>query len=156
VKAWRFLPLCPDDLDAVTIIENQSFGDPWERSSIKEELENLHSRAFILLNDKNGTRRDVGAYIFLRIVMDEAQILKLATAPDWRRRGLAAYLVNEVLYEVGREGCCRVLLEVRTSNLAAIRLYKSLGFETIGERTGYYRPIDGNALVMAKNIEETS
>jgi ribosomal-protein-alanine N-acetyltransferase len=139
-------------LDAVVTIETQSFDHPWERPSITGELENPQARAFILLWETHGARRDVGAYIFLRILMDEVHIMKLATAPEWRRQGLAAHLAKQALSEACREGCCRALLEVRTSNFAAIRLYKYLGFETIGERKGYYRPTDGNAFVMAKKL----
>jgi ribosomal-protein-alanine N-acetyltransferase len=43
-----------------------------------------------------------------------------------------------------------VTLEVRASNHAAIALYRSLGFRSIGTRTAYY-PDDGeDALIMWK------
>jgi ribosomal-protein-alanine N-acetyltransferase len=41
------------------------------------------------------------------------------------------------------------LLEVRTRNLAAIALYRQLGFDEVNTREGYYRdPVD-DALVLA-------
>ena len=156
MNAWRFLPLCPDDLDAVVTIESQSFDHPWERSSITGELDNPQSRAFVLLRKKHDAPRDVGAYIFLRILVDEAHILKIATEPGRRRRGLAAHLTQQALSAVCREGCRRALLEVRASNYVAIRFYNHLGFETIGKRKRYYGPTDGDALVMAKQLEEAS
>lgn len=149
---WRFVPLCPDDLDAVITIETQSFDQPWRSPSISAELANLQSRAFILIRDKH----DVGAYIFLRIVLDEAHILKLAVTPEQRGQGLAASLTDQALGEACREGCDRAILEVRASNLAAIRLYTQLGFKMIGERKRYYGPTGEDALVMAKILEEAS
>ena len=50
----------------------------------------------------------------------------------------------EHLFERARAGGMReVFLEVRPSNLAAIRLYQSLGFEPIGVRRGYYQALGG-------------
>ena len=40
-------------------------------------------------------------------------------------------------------GISEAFLEVRPSNIAAIRLYQSLGFEQIGIRRGYYQAVDG-------------
>ncbi len=156
MNLWRFLPLCRDDLDAVVTIENQSFDSPWELPSIRGEMENPQSLAFVLRSGTQGALSDLGAYIFLRILMDEVHIMKLATSPDRRRQGLAVRLTEQALNEACREGCCRAILEVRPSNLAAVRLYRHLGFKTVGERKRYYRQTGEDALVMAKNIEEAS
>ena len=45
-----------------------------------------------------------------------------------------------------------VSLEVRMSNLAAIALYRQMGFETMAIRKDYYRSPREDALVMLKPI----
>ena len=51
-------------------------------------------------------------------------------------------------------GIGEAFLEVRPSNLAAIRLYQRLGFEQIGIRRGYYQAPDGrkDAIVLKLNL----
>ncbi len=147
-----FLPLCPEDLAAVVRIESRSFEYPWPGPSIAGELAAPESRAFVMRFSDPSVQPAVAAYIFLRIMVDEVHIMKVAVAPECRRSGLAARLTSKALREAQREGCHRAVLEVRASNTAAIRLYARLGFGLIGERKHYYGPSGEDALVMAKNL----
>ena len=156
MTSWRFLPFCSDDLEAVVTLEARSFEQPWTHTTIVSELANPQALAFVLKPQDHTVSDTVGAYIFLRILLDEAHIMKIAVAPERRRQGLATRLTEEALAHARRSGCCRSILEVRKSNTAAIRLYNRLGFETIGERKRYYGPAGEDALVMAKNLEEVS
>src|ERR1700683_2984073 len=65
---------------------------------------------------------------------DERELLNLAVAPEFRRRGVGAELVG--LLQTG-PGVC-VFLEVRESNHGARGFYKRLGFQEVGIRYGYY------------------
>ena len=150
MEPWLFLPFCPDDLEAVVTIESQSFAQPWKRVTIGGELTGPESLAFVLKPPERAAPSDAAAYIFLRLLMDEVHIMKLAVAPEHRRQGLATYLVDRALAEAHREGGTRALLEVRPSNTAAIGLYTRLGFHRIGARKRYYGPTGEDALVMAK------
>jgi ribosomal-protein-alanine N-acetyltransferase len=156
LKRWRFLPFCPDDLDAVVTIEAQSFEHPWNLAAVTDELASPDGLAFVLKPTAPPNQPEVGAYILLRQLADEVHIMKLAVNPSRRRQGLATGLANRALAEARREGCHRAILEVRTSNTAAIRLYTRLGFETIGRRKRYYGPTGEDALVMASNLKEAS
>ena len=75
---------------------------------------------------------------------DELEILNVAVDPLFRRRGVARKLIQQVL--TGYRGA--VFLEVRQSNVAARKLYHSLGFETIGVRKDYYSDSGEPAIVM--------
>lgn len=75
----------------------------------------------------------------------EREILNVAVAPSQRRRGIARRLLEREL--ISSRG--RWFLEVRESNAAAISLYKSLGFEAAGYRTGYYHEPPDAAIVMS-------
>lgn len=75
---------------------------------------------------------------------DELEILNVAVDPLFRRRGVARGLVGQLLANFRGT----VYLEVRQSNLAARKLYHSLGFEAIGVRKDYYQSPGESAIVM--------
>ncbi|MBC7183796.1 MAG: ribosomal-protein-alanine N-acetyltransferase, partial [Marinobacter sp.] len=53
------------------------------------------------------------------------------------------HLLRHVLATAAHEGMSQLLLEVRTSNHAAIALYQNEGFHEIGRRPGYYPAANG-------------
>ncbi len=78
------------------------------------------------------------AAILCATVLDEAELLRIATRPGCRRQGLAENLLAAAVAAL-REGASPALfLEVEEGNLPAVRLYEKLGFERIGRRPGYY------------------
>ena len=79
-----------------------------------------------------------------RRVLDEAELLLLATAPMFRRRGVGAALLRSVISDSGMQGARTLHLEVRDGN-DAIKLYRAVGFDKVGERRHYYRGVDGKA-----------
>ena len=81
-------------------------------------------------------------------VADELHLLDMASHPEHRRQGHARALLSALLSHARREHMRLVLLEVRQSNEAAIRLYRSAGFETTGVRRGYYSDTGEDALEM--------
>jgi ribosomal-protein-alanine N-acetyltransferase len=86
----------------------------------------------------------VGFVVFRRIAEDEREILNLAVAPDFRRKGVATALLNASVH--GFRGA--VFLEVRQSNTAAIQFYKLLNFKVITMRADYYHSPSEAAIVM--------
>jgi ribosomal-protein-alanine N-acetyltransferase len=76
-----------------------------------------------------------------RQIVDEAELLLLATAPASRRKGVAAALLRSVVTEAREKNASKLHLEVREGN-EAIKLYRTAGFTKVGERRAYYR---GNA-----------
>lgn len=81
-------------------------------------------------------------------VADELQLLDMGVLPEERRKGYGRALLGELLRFAQRERKRLLLLEVRQSNEPAIRLYRSLGFETAGVRRGYYSDTGEDALEM--------
>ena len=78
-------------------------------------------------------------FILVRSAADEAEILTLAVAPAFRRRGFAAALVHRACGMLRELGTRRLFLEVAEDNAAARALYGGCGFAEHGRRKGYYR-----------------
>lgn len=82
------------------------------------------------------------------VIADEFQIDNVVVKESWRRRGVGSRLLRHAIRLAASCGAEKVVLEVRSANVAARRLYDKLGFELIGKRPEYYRdPVD-SALVM--------
>jgi ribosomal-protein-alanine N-acetyltransferase len=130
------------NLEAVLAVERLSHRQPWSRQLFVDELGNTLSRIDLLW-----IGCQLAGFHCYWVLSDEMHILNLATAPAFRRRGVARSLLRHALGRAGRSGVRRAFLEVRSHNEAAIALYRSLGFVQIGIRRGYYA--DGeDALVM--------
>jgi ribosomal protein S18 acetylase RimI-like enzyme len=85
--------------------------------------------------------------VFWNIVLNQAELEYLVVHPEARRQGIGRQLMN--LSQAALENCgvTECVLEVAPSNTAAIKLYQSLGYSTIGKRAGYYSTGE-DALVM--------
>jgi [ribosomal protein S18]-alanine N-acetyltransferase len=92
---------------------------------------------------------EMTGFLVAQCAADEAEILNLVVAPSLRRRGLATSLTEAAFECLGRRGARRVFLEVRASNLAAIRFYEKIGFAAAGRRSAYYDNPREDALCMA-------
>jgi ribosomal-protein-alanine N-acetyltransferase len=137
----------PSDIAELERLEQRCFPDPWPGRFFVSELF-APARFQRVVAEPGGV---LEAYLFAAWQYLDLHILKVATAPERRRRGVALRLMalaEEHAREVGGE---TITLEVRPGNLAAIALYEALAFVTVGRRPGYYQ--DGeDALVMTKRV----
>ena len=96
---------------------------------------------------------DDRAFALLRVTLDEAEILTIATAPAHRRKGLARKALAQAEQAAQIAGAAVIFLEVAEDNTAARALYAQAGYAQIGRRPGYYLPKDAApvaALVLRK------
>jgi ribosomal-protein-alanine N-acetyltransferase len=87
--------------------------------------------------------RQVMGYGVMSVGAGEAHILNLCIAEDFRCRGGGKKILICLLERAHAAGMAEAFLEVRPSNVMAIRLYQSLGFEQVGTRRGYYQAVSG-------------
>ena len=126
------------DLDAVTAVMNAAFddrfGEAWTRSQCAGILP-MPGVKLMLARDGDG---DLTGFSLFRTVADEAELLLLAVAPDYRRRGIGQMLLDDFVERARDIGANRVHLEVREGNPAVI-MYRKAGFSLAGRRPKYYR-----------------
>ncbi len=137
------------DLPEVYAIETGCFTLPWSLGSFRYELEHTQSILKVaVLSEK------IVGYICVRIILETAHILNLAALPELRLRGIGSALLQDVLEELRtlKPAVKYVTLEVRKSNIPAIRLYKKFGFNITGKRHNYYHMPDEDAVIMGREL----
>lgn len=141
----RFMirPADPGDVPAIAALERVCFSDPWNTSSLLEVVQSETSFGLVGLDSGQ-----VVGYLMARLSGEEGEILNLAVAPGYRRRGLAKALLHFGLGRMLDSGAMEAYLEVRESNRAAIGLYHEHGFRPVGLRPDYYRNPRESALVL--------
>lgn len=136
-----------EDVDQVLALEQASFTMPWSRNLFLSEFRSpLVSTLMVALAD--ASPRTVTGYLVFWHVADEMHILNLATAPEFKRQGIARKLVLAGLKRAYDKGARRAFLEVRVSNAAAQKLYANLGFTGTSVRREYYEEPVEDAVVM--------
>jgi ribosomal-protein-alanine N-acetyltransferase len=127
----------PRDIDTVEALMLQAFdprfGEGWTRAQCLGVLAMPGVRLTLAWLDD-----EPAGFALVRSVLDEVELLLLATVPAHRRRGVAAALLRALIGEAQAGGATRIHLEVRAGN-DAVRLYTAQGFTKVGERRGYYR-----------------
>jgi ribosomal-protein-alanine N-acetyltransferase len=142
------------DIAQIVAIERLSFDQPWSRASFVHELSLPFSRTLVSLTD-NGPVADLMGYLCRWLVADECHILSLAVDPRFRRNGIAAILMGDVIAEAVLKRVTVMTLEVRRSNLPARNLYRKLNFAERRVRKNYYGPGE-DAIIMERHLERLS
>ena len=136
------------DIAAVSRIEKLTHIQPWSENVLTDCY---HSDYLWLVAEENDYQKELKGYIILSQVLDEAHLLNLCVSLKYQGFGLGRELTARGIKEVVKRGARKMFLEVRRSNMRAIRLYESFGFSEIGIRTNYYQgsSLSEDAVVMA-------
>ena len=141
-------PMRESDLAEVHALEIRAYEFPWTLGIFRDCLRADYP-AWVLQVDGR-----LAGYCLMSIAAGEAHVLNVCTAPELQGRGLGRQLVHALLRIARARRVDRVFLEVRPSNVAAIRLYDAEGLNEIGRRPRYYPARNGreDALVMALEL----
>lgn len=135
------------DLKAIAPILETDFDDFWNYNVFKSELENGNSKYIVAKIDK-----EIVGFAGLIPVLDEADISNIVVHKDFRGQKIG-YLLLENLIDLAVSLNIKILnLEVRESNVSAIKLYEKFGFEVCGIRKNYYYNVE-NAILMKKILD---
>ncbi len=142
------------DIKQLADLEGMFFLEPYSTGLWKEELSNSLSRTYLAVDNACRDLEDIVGYVNFWIVLDEAELHRLAVKETHRRRGVAGALLNFMFANLRQTAVKTVRLEVRTTNLQAIAFYRQHGFVTQGRRPGYYGRARGeDALIMERKME---
>ena len=132
------------DLDRAAALHAEAFMPFGERAWTRQDMAELLASPGVagLLLQVEGA--DAGLAI-CRVAVDEAELITLAVHSAHRRRGAARRLLAAVLGHVRVAGAKTLFLEVAADNPAALRLYETTGFRTVGSRPAYFRRGGGPA-----------
>lgn len=126
-----------EDIEKICSIEKACFSKPWDYDSVKTQISLPHT--VYILNDTGfalGTSFE-----------GECELYRIGVLPEHRCKGAGKSILTEFINECIQlnKSNCRIFLEVRSMNLAAVSLYKRAGFKQTAIRKRYYG--DDDALV---------
>jgi [ribosomal protein S18]-alanine N-acetyltransferase len=140
----RIEPMTVADIREVHEIERASFPVPWPDYAFRQEIEANRLARYLVVRAGG----EAIAYAGVWLMVDEAHVTTFAVLPAWRRRGVGARLLLELMEMAVQIGARVATLEVRLSNVAARRLYQRFGFRPVGLRPRYYSDNGEDALIM--------
>lgn len=134
------------DLDRVAAIEKEIFSLPWSKNAFADSLNSENTLYVVAEDDEN-----IKGYCGMYLSFEEGNITNVAVSPAYRKQKVAYNMLN-CIFELAKEkGITDVFLEVRETNVPAIKLYEGLGFEDAGIRKNFYEKPTENALIMWKH-----
>jgi ribosomal-protein-alanine N-acetyltransferase len=142
-----------DDVDALASLERRCYTHPWSARGFRDALRR-GDRGLVMVArapGRLGEERGILAYCVIETVADELHVHNLAVRADLRGGGLGRRLLALGLGIGLRRGAVVALLEVRESNLAAITLYRSMGFAAVAVRKSYYSQPTEDALIFRRD-----
>ncbi len=142
-----FCRLSLDDCQDVAALEQLCFSKAWTQKQFAKAFRQPAFSAFGIRNDGM-----LVAYVTIFHVVDELEIVNIATHSSHRRNGHAYKLLSLVLQVAAQMGIKKIFLEVRPSNTPAIALYERLGFICVDARKGYYQDTGENALIYSHTM----
>jgi len=136
------------DLPAVNGIENAAYEFPWEPATFRDCLKTGYC---CWVGEKAGK---VVVYGILTVGAGESHILNICVDPQCQGQGFGRLMLQKLMAVAAGHRAEMMILEVRPSNLRAVKLYLDLGFNEIGTRKGYYPARGGreDALVLARML----
>ncbi|WP_120339385.1 tRNA (adenosine(37)-N6)-threonylcarbamoyltransferase complex transferase subunit TsaD [Cryobacterium soli] len=146
---WQLRRATAEDVDKIMALETSIFeNDAWSTEMMARDV--ADPGCYYLVAFPPDAPDHIVAYAGLQAAQrsPESDIQTIAVAEEARGRGLGRVLMLSLITEARKRGARETFLEVRADNPGAQHLYRSLGFEDLGVRRGYYQPDNVDAIVM--------
>ncbi|MBP3352049.1 MAG: ribosomal protein S18-alanine N-acetyltransferase [Lachnospiraceae bacterium] len=131
------------DIEAVSIMEAQSFSMPWSAKDFEQLVSD--EKSLYLVAETDGL---VVGCCGVTNVCGEGNINNVVVQEAYRGQGIAYAMMQELLVRGREMGCTEFTLEVRVSNAPAIHVYQKLGFVSEGIRPRFYEKPVEDAMIM--------
>jgi len=140
VRTLRIRRARAQDVANLAALEAAAFSRPWTENQLAAQRSGGDAAIWLIEEVPYGRASaplPLAYAIFLRLP-GESELLRVATRPEQRGRGLATRLLARALRVLERSGRPRTHLEVACDNATAVALYERLGFFVSGIRKRYY------------------
>ncbi|WED44103.1 ribosomal protein S18-alanine N-acetyltransferase [Legionella cardiaca] len=149
---FEIRPMQQRDIDNVYTIEKSSHRAPWSRDILSDCI--LVGYDCRVLEIMTASGKELVGYIICRNSFNVCHILNLCVTVSEQGKGYGQKLLEAVLNSLANSDSDTVILEVRPSNKAALKLYQKFGFYKDLIKKGYYKDENGeeDAILLKKII----
>lgn len=147
MKNFIIAPMREEHIWEIARLEAVCFSSPRPEEALRAELTNDTAVFFVALCENK-----VAGYAGMHCILDECDIDNVAVFPAYRRQGIAGALLDALEDYARVHGASFLTLEVRASNMPAIRLYRGKGYQKVGARPHYYDKPREDAFLLTKYL----
>ena len=133
------------DKDAINILCQKCFPEDNAYGIAKSLLEIRH----FYVAEELETKEIIGFIAFGIYSINTAHIMILAVDPEFQRKGIGTKIMDYSFDIIKKTSIKIIRLEVKTTNIPAIKFYKKLGFEIKATFENYYED-NSSAFIMVK------
>ena len=137
-----------EDIEEALLTEQSHNIHILSKNILKEDIKNKNYNYLVA---KNNDGKIIG-YIGISYVLDSADIISIVVHKDYTQKGIATLLLQEIFAFAKENNIQKIMLEVRSSNLPAQKLYEKHGFKQIAIRNNYYDNTE-DALIYEKELQ---
>ena len=150
------------DIQEVKSIEEECRISPWSLLDYRNEIQRSDSIAFVVKEQAK-----VVGFVTARLITNpklmtkisqestesEIEIYNIAVKPHFQKQGIGQRLINQVIEKTTDIQLISIWLEVRKSNIKAVKFYGKNGFSKISERKNFYRNPVEDGIIMNKTLK---
>ena len=129
----QIVSMTAEHVSRLAELEKLCFSEPWSEKSLTEEIDNPAACFLVAMQQDE--------------VLGYGGMHNIAVFPEFRGHGVGRTLMAALIEKARENGGVFITLEVRTSNLPAIAMYRSLGFTEAGVRRNFYTEPREDALI---------
>ena len=129
----QIVSMTAEHVSRLAELEKLCFSEPWSEKSLTEEIDNPAACFLVAMQQDE--------------VLGYGDVDNIAVFPEFRGHGVGRTLMAALIEKARENGGVFITLEVRTSNLPAIAMYRSLGFTEAGVRRNFYTEPREDALI---------
>ena len=144
----KVVPMAAAHTAQLAELEKICFSEPWSEKALLEEIDNP-AAYFVTVTEGE----EILGYGGMHTVLGESYIDNIAVFPAYRGRGVGRAVTQALIEKAKENDGVFITLEVRASNVPAITLYRSLGFETAGIRKRFYTNPEEDAVIMTLHFQ---
>lgn len=134
------------DIPSIVSLEEDTLGTTLGEEMLENNLSNRLSHFYVYEDNK-----EILGYISISFDGEQGEILNFCVKKNLQHKGIGTALITYAINILHSKGAKSFILEVRESNVAAIKLYEKLGFKKISLRKNYYSNNE-NAIVYLKEM----